>query len=56
MIYISGVWLSRLLETDTIVIQLNGINQYKCYKTYFVDKVVKQLFFIMKNLRGVIKS
>jgi two-component system nitrogen regulation sensor histidine kinase NtrY len=46
-------WNTELLnlnETDSIVIQLNGINQYKCYKSYFIDRGVKQSFFIIEEL------
>lgn len=46
-------WNSELAgmdETDTVIIQLNGINQFKCYKSYFIDKGVKQSFFIIEEL------
>jgi two-component system, NtrC family, nitrogen regulation sensor histidine kinase NtrY len=42
--------LSKLNETDTRIIQLNGINQFKCYKSYFIDRGVKQSFFIIEGL------
>lgn len=42
--------LSKLDETDTLVIQINGINQFKCYKSYFIDRGVKQSFFIIEEL------
>lgn len=42
--------LSKLDETDTLVIQIDGINQFKCYKSYFIDRGVKQSFFIIEEL------
>jgi two-component system nitrogen regulation sensor histidine kinase NtrY len=42
--------LTRLNEADSIVVQLNGINQFKCYKSYFIDRGVKQSFFIIEEL------
>lgn len=42
--------LARLNETDTLVIQLNGVNQFKCYKSYFIDRGIKQSFFIIEEL------
>jgi len=42
--------LSKLNETDTLIIHLNGINQFKCYKSYFIDRGVKQAFFIIEGL------
>jgi two-component system, NtrC family, nitrogen regulation sensor histidine kinase NtrY len=48
-----GPWnyeLAKLNETDTVVVQLNGINLYKCYKSNFVDRGVKQSFFMIERL------
>lgn len=42
--------LTKLHEFESAVIQLNGINQYKCYKSYFIDKGVKQSFYIIEEL------
>lgn len=42
--------LATLNETDALVVQINGINQYKCYKSYFIDRGVKQSFFIIEEL------
>jgi len=42
--------LVGLNETDALIIQLNGINQFKCYKSYFIDRGVKQSFFIIEEL------
>ena len=42
--------LNKLNEFESIVMQLNGINQYKCYKSYFIDKGVKQPFYIIEEL------
>ena len=44
-------------QTDSAIIQLNGINQYKCYKSYFIDRGVKQSFFIIEELtRELLKA
>jgi len=49
--------LAKLKDTDNIVIQLNGINLYKCYKSNFIDKGVKQTFFMIESLtRELIKA
>ncbi len=42
--------LSKLNEADSVVIQLDGINQFKCYKSFFIDRGVKQSFFIIEEL------
>ncbi len=45
-------WGSELLsikENDSGVIQINGINQYKCYKSNFQERGVKRNFYIIEN-------
>nr|WP_319999800.1 ATP-binding protein [uncultured Draconibacterium sp.] len=46
-------WSSELLsinENDSSVIQINGINQYKCYKSNFLERGVKRNFYIIEEL------
>nr|WP_321486380.1 ATP-binding protein [uncultured Draconibacterium sp.] len=46
-------WDSELLsinENDSAVIQINGINQYKCYKSNFQERGVKRDFYIIEEL------
>ncbi len=46
-------WDSELLsinENDSVVIQINGINQYKCYKSNFLERGVKRDFYIIEEL------
>ncbi len=46
-------WDSELLsinENDSAVIQINGINQYKCYKSNFLERGVKRNFYIIEEL------
>jgi nitrogen fixation/metabolism regulation signal transduction histidine kinase len=46
-------WNTELLllkDSDSVVIQLNGINQFKCSKSYFIDRGVKQPFFLIEEL------
>ena len=46
-------WSSELLninENDSAVIQINGINQYKCYKSNFLERGVKRDFYIIEEL------
>ena len=46
-------WSSELLninENDSAVIQINGINQYKCYKSNFLERGVKRNFYIIEEL------
>ncbi len=46
-------WDSELLsinENDSSVIQINGINQYKCYKSNFLERGVKRNFYIIEEL------
>ncbi len=45
-----NVELMELDDMDSVVVQLNGINRYKCYKSYFIDRGVKQTFFIIEEL------
>ena len=42
--------LPKLRDTDNLVIQLDAINKYKCYKSYFIDRGVKRVFFIIEEL------
>jgi signal transduction histidine kinase len=42
--------LAKLDEVDTLAIQLNGSNKYKCYRSYFINRGVKQSFFIIEEL------
>lgn len=42
--------LTGLNEKEAILIQLNGINQFKCYKSYFINRGVKQAFYIIEEL------
>lgn len=49
--------LAGLNETDSRKIQLNGINQFKCYKSYFIDRGVMQSFFVIEELtRELLKA
>ena len=49
--------LAGLNETDSRKIQLNGINQFKCYKSYFIDRGVRQSFFVIEELtRELLKA
>ncbi len=46
-------WSSELLninENDSKVVQINGINQYKCYKSNFQEKGIKRNFYIVEEL------
>ena len=46
-------WDSELLsinENDSVVIQINGINQHKCYKSNFLERGVKRNFYIIEEL------
>lgn len=46
-------WRTKLImlnENDTNVVQVNGMNQYKCYKSVFLDRGVKRTFFIIEEL------
>lgn len=46
-------WRTKLIElneNDTNVVQLNGMSQYKCYKSVFLDRGVKRTFFIIEEL------
>ncbi len=46
-------WNSELLnlkENNTCLIQLNGINHFKCYKSYFLDRGVKRTFYLIEEL------
>ncbi|MFO7657838.1 MAG: ATP-binding protein [Bacteroidales bacterium] len=45
-----NVELSQLTNTGSFVIQINGINQFKCSKSYFIDRGVKQTFFLIEEL------
>ncbi len=45
-----NVELSQLNDTGTFVVQVNGINQFKCSKSYFIDRGVKQTFFLIEEL------
>ncbi len=41
----------KLLDENTSgIVKLNGIHQYKCYKSYFFDRGVKRYFFIIEEL------
>ncbi|HLG40379.1 MAG TPA: ATP-binding protein [Chitinophagaceae bacterium] len=42
--------LHKLSESGSLVIQINGINQYKCSKSYFIDRGVKQSFYFIEEL------
>ncbi len=42
--------LSKINENTTRVIQVNGINQYKCYRSNFLDRGVKRTFFFVEEL------
>lgn len=42
--------LLQLNDKDSVVVQLNGINQYKCSKSYFIDRGVKHTFFLIDEL------
>jgi len=42
--------LSKLKENTTSVIQVNGIDQYKCYRSNFLDRGVKRNFFFIEEL------
>lgn len=46
-------WNSELIsinENDSGVVQINGINQYKCYKSNFLERGVKRTFYIIEEL------
>lgn len=42
--------LSGLKENDSRVIQISGINQYKCYRSNFMERGVKRTFYIIEEL------
>ncbi len=42
--------LANLNENDTNVVQVDGLNQYKCYKSVFLDRGIKRTFFIIEEL------
>lgn len=42
--------LMQLKDSDSVVIRLNGINQFKCSKSYFIDRGAKQPFFLIEEL------
>ncbi|MCG8308180.1 MAG: ATP-binding protein [Cytophagales bacterium] len=42
--------LSGLKENNTSVVQINGINQYKCFRSYFLDRGVKRIFYFIEGL------
>lgn len=42
--------LFSLKDFTSILVQVNGINQYKCSKSYFIDRGIKQSFFIIEEL------
>ncbi len=46
--------LKILEENSSGIVKLNGINQYKCYKSYFFDRGVKRFFFIIEELTSEI--
>ena len=49
--------LKLLDENNSGIVKLNGINQYKCYKSYFFDRGVKRYFFIIEELtREIIRA
>ena len=39
-----------LNENTTNTVQVNGLNQYKCYKSVFLDLGIKRTFFIIEEL------
>ena len=46
-------WRTALIdlnENTTNTIQVNGLNQYKCYKSVFLDRGIKRTFFIIEEL------
>ncbi|MCG6187895.1 sensor histidine kinase [Maribellus maritimus] len=46
-------WNSELLnikENDSRLIQINGISQYKCYRSSFLERGVKRTFYIIEEL------
>ncbi|MBN1996140.1 histidine kinase, partial [candidate division KSB1 bacterium] len=45
-----GAELSKLENNSTILIQMNGINRYKCHKSYFLDRGVKRTFYYIEDL------
>jgi len=45
-----NIELGKLKEMETAVVQLNGINLFKCYKSSFIDRGVKQSFFMIEKL------
>ena len=51
-----NIELMQLNDMDSVVVQLNGINRYKCYKSYFIDRGVKQTFFIIEELTKEIRN
>ncbi len=45
-------WRTALIdlnENTTNTIQVNGLNQYKCYKSVFLDRGIKRTFLLSKN-------
>jgi signal transduction histidine kinase len=42
--------MMRLQENETNLIQVNGINQYKCLQSYFLDRGVKRTFYFIEEL------
>ena len=46
-------WRTALIDLNenmTNTIQANGLNQYKCYKSVFLDKGIKRTFFIHRRI------
>jgi len=46
-------WKEEFISLDksgSSFVQLNGIDQYKCYKSFFTDKGVKQSFFMIEGM------
>lgn len=46
-------WQNALVglgENKTKTVQVNGLNQYKCYKSVFLDRGLKRTFFIIEEL------
>lgn len=42
--------LIDLNENTTNTVQVDGLNQYKCYKSVFLDRGIKRTFFIIEEL------
>jgi two-component system nitrogen regulation sensor histidine kinase NtrY len=42
--------LQKLKENKTSVVQISGINQYKCYRSILLDRGFKRTFFLIEEL------